>query len=163
MSRHDLSRRPEVEPLESMQLLSGIAAAVPLPAALVATSRSPIVLTGATSGTYHLQGETSHFTGTGTVSPLGHCSLKGSITRDAATDTAAGSLTITTPKGKVHVAVTYIGLVGASFDEEYSYDIEGGTNHWAGATGRGDAIITAFPSASVTHGRFTIEWGVIIG
>src|SRR5262249_16282228 len=104
MKRLMFRRRPEFESLESMLLLSGVAAAghpYHAAAAMVASHRpvrdAVVSLSGTASGTYRAGRATGlfTFTGKGTVSPPGHATVKGSFLMPN------GQITISTRHGKV--------------------------------------------------------------
>jgi len=160
MKRLMFRRRLELEPLESMVSLSGIVAAEHTnhaAAAMVATkpvSDAVVSLSGTAKGTYRsgrAAGSAFTFTGTGTVTPLGHATLKGSLL------IPTGQLTVSTRHGKVFANLSTAGL-----GTPVSYTITGGTRQFASASGNGEGILTVIPAhgKGPAHGRFTITFGV---
>jgi hypothetical protein len=154
MKRLMFRRRPELESLESMVLLSGMVAAEHphhAAAAIFAThqpvTHAVVSLSGTARGTYRATGSGFTFTGTGTVSPLGHSTLKGSLL------IPTGQLTVSTRHGKVFANLS-LPQLGAPV----SYTITGGTGQFAGASGNGAGILSFVPAhgRAAAHGRFSI-------
>jgi len=131
-------RRPEVESLESLTLLSGIAAArapvVPLP--------SSVHLVGTVHGSFTPKGVGggSITNASGTLSPLGKVSFAATVSRGTLTG-SPGNLTITNAKGKLVINLNLTpngqGLSGA-------YMINGATSTkvYAGDMGSGAIAVT---------------------
>ncbi len=140
-------RRPEVEGLESMMLLSGAAGAA-VPAAV----SGPIALTGSDHGTYTTKGFVSMSKGSGSISPLGHVTDKGS----ASLAVGEGTDTLSAKRGKLFVDLRVVGRTATGYSETYT--IAGGTKEYAGATGSGHAQLSFIPT-STTHGKFTTIYG----
>jgi len=137
-------RRPEVERLESMTLLSGMAAA-----AHSAAIPNPLHLTGSVHGTYQLEGTGSTSKASGSISPLGHITDSGSVSHID----GLGTVTMTAKQGKVFLDLKLrpsgIGFGG-------TYTITGGTKAFAAETGSGHVQIT--PSGSVSHGHLMVTY-----
>ena len=141
MKRRTIRRRPEFESLESMVLLSGVAAAGDhAVAALVATkpvTHAAVSLSGTARGTYHSKaGALTTFTAQGTISPLGKATAKGSIQLS----TGTGSLTLSTKHGKVLANLSTTGLGAPVF-----LTITGGTGQYAAASGSAEALVSFSP------------------
>ncbi len=162
MKRRTYRRRPEFESLESMVLLSGIAAAEHehhAAAAMVATKpvrEALISLSGTASGTYRsgrAAGSPYTFTGKGTVSPLGRATVSGSL--QLAVSAPTGQITVATRHGKIFASLSTSGLGAPVF-----YSITGGTGRFAGATGHGagDLNIVQGHGKGPANGRFTITF-----
>jgi hypothetical protein len=167
MSRRTARLRPAFESLEQMLMLSGVPGpGEHAPSVLVASewqSSGPITLSGTAKGPWRTGRAATapvHFSATGSVSPLGHISLKGSLLSvDYSYEAPAGKLTVTTRHGKVFVNLTYLYQLGTAFHQLYSYEITGGTRKWAGASGSGHALFTTFVSSrSQFHGSLRIDW-----
>jgi len=129
--RKTMRRRPEVEALESMMLLS------------------TLVLSGSDHGTYQIKGTEETTKGSGSVSPLGHVTTAGK-----SIGVGAGAVTLTSKTGKLfltdHLTLSGIGSFSGTFT------ITGGTKAFAGDTGSGK-LQSAF-SGSATHGKYTLTY-----
>jgi hypothetical protein len=160
MMRQRFCRRPEVESLESMVLLSGLSIAQrPGAAALVAheaQTSSPVQISGTAKGTYaagRAVGAPVHFSAKGSLTPVGRATLTGTL--QLATASPSGTLTISVKKqGKVFASLTTAGLGSPVF-----YTITGGTGTLAGESGSGEALVTTVPTGR-GRGRFTIDFVV---
>src|SRR5947209_7150962 len=98
--RKKTHRRPEVERLESMTLLSGMAGMAHQAAAPV-TFPHPLSLTGTVSGTLKTKGAgSSSVKASGALSPLGQVKLSGGVSGNGTTG-EVGNLTVTTKQGKL--------------------------------------------------------------
>jgi hypothetical protein len=125
--RKTLRRRPEVETLESLPLLSGIAAAP-----------GPLQLAGSLRGSASTQGSpTFHATGTlgavGDVTAAGHGSIE-TVTGPN------GSFSFLTKRGRIFVATDVAPTGRRSFSGDYT--IQGGSASYAGETGTGLFAVT---------------------
>lgn len=158
MVRRKHQRRPEIEALESLELLSGILTVGHQEAtAMIARGLRPsavTVLSGTAKGKYHVTGgrTMSMFSGTGNVSPLGAAKVDGML--NLAGFNTTGQLTLTSKKlGEIFLTVKPMGL-----GPDYTYQITGGTKSFAGATGSGVTTTTITPSgdATATHGHFVL-------
>jgi hypothetical protein len=153
--RKVLRRRPEVEPLESLALLSGGMSAAPAALeALVAKSKivvpNPLHLSGTVHGTFRQAGQsgTSTFSGSGSLSPLGKVTVSGSLNIN--TVAQGGQLTLSATQGKLKINFNAPNP-GQTFSG--SYTISGGTKALAGETGSGTITVTLSTIAS--RGSFT--------
>jgi hypothetical protein len=156
MIRKKFGRRPELESLEAMVLLSGtsvvrhsVGAALVAP---VAKTSGPIVLSGTARGTFQSgRGAVAatSFSAKGPISPLGKATLRGTLQLQTANPT--GSVTLTVKKhGQLFASLTTKGLGSPVF-----YTITGGTGTFAGDSGSGEAILTTSGSS---HGKVTITF-----
>jgi hypothetical protein len=125
--RKIVRRRPEFEALESLRLLSGIAAAGS------ATAPGALQLSGSLRGITATKGSPT-FNVSGALSPIGHVTAAGhgSI---ASVTSANGSYSLLTRLGRVFVGTDVASIGKRSFAGEYT--IQGGTKSYAGATGSG--------------------------
>jgi hypothetical protein len=157
MMRQSFRRRPEVESLESMVLLSGLSMVErPGVAALVARQaqiNSSTPLSGTATGTYtERRGAPIHFSAKGSFSSLGNSTLKGTL--NLSTGNASGKVTISVKKqGKVFANLTEAGV-----GSPVLYTITGGTGKLAGASGSGEAFFTVGVGRGrgTSHGMFTL-------
>jgi hypothetical protein len=142
-------RRPEVEALETMTLLSGMAGeALPAVAALKATPvvPHPLVLAGSIHGTFKLKGGEVTINASGSFGSFGKVTFTGSLALATATS-ENGTLTATSTKlGKLFVTL-HETLSGTSASGTYT--ITGGTKAFAGETGSGVV------SSTFTASKFT--------
>ncbi|MFI5457598.1 MAG: hypothetical protein ACHRXM_19320 [Isosphaerales bacterium] len=164
MIRRSFRRRLEFESLESMLLLSGIAAtghhAAAVLLAKVAQSSSPILLQGTIRGTYQSAsalGGVTRFTATGSLTPVGSVTLKGSL--NYTLKTPGGTATISTKHGNIKANLS-TGAVGSPV----IYHITGGTGKYVGASGSGEAIFTTVPikGKGPAHGKVTITFEAVV-
>jgi hypothetical protein len=156
MSRRKNQRRPELEALESVELLSGVATSGHHELARLVASESrasvAVVLSGVEKGTYRVRGggTTAIFSGKGKVSPLGGTTVSGTLELAAASTT--GQLTIAGGRrGKIFASVNQVAP-----STEYIYEITGGTKSFAGAAGTG--IVTTTLVGSASRGRFALDF-----
>ena len=162
-SRRNRKNRPlEVEPLEALTLLSGVAGLVASPpiAAAVSTSITsvPVIvpLDGATHGSYRTDrslpdvGTTYHVTTVGRFAHLGIGNVSGTLTTlgNIQQGQATGRLLVRLPGGTVTLALTGPTQNGFStLPSEFSYSIVKGTgkfhNHVGDPVGHGvvDVVI----------------------
>jgi hypothetical protein len=151
--RKSVRRRPELESLESIALLSGIpTAAHPGVAALVdhlPQARKTIKLSGTVKGTYSasLFGPVK-FSAQGTVSPLGSVTATGSL--NVLVVHPSGTMTVKTSHGNINVKMSENFLGGP-----VTVTINGGTSRYLGAHGTGSGSITR---TGVTHGTFSLKF-----
>ncbi len=158
MTRRKHQRRPEIEALESLELLSGITTVGHQETtAMIVRGPRPsavTVLSGTAKGKYHVTGggTISVFSGTGKVSPLGAAKVHGTL--NLAGFNTTGQFTLSSKKlGEIFATVKPMGL-----STDYTYQITGGTKSFAGASGSGVTTTTIIPSggATATHGRFIL-------
>jgi hypothetical protein len=131
--RKQMRRRPEVERLESMTLLSGVAAHAATP-----TIPHPLVLSGSIHGSLLAKGasKTSGVVNASGTFPLaGKLTFKGSLAASA-TGSETGSLTATSTKlGKLFVTVN---LTRSATSFTGTYQVTGGTGAFANESGSGN-------------------------
>jgi hypothetical protein len=181
MKEH-LRRRPELESLESVTLLSGASAAVVGAVAALATtdaSATKIHLTGTAKGSYHLSianpdtGKEFTFLGSGRVAPLGQVTLSGTIRSPGfiANGHSTGSLVLSTPKGSVTLELTGPPQNGTTpVPNVFSFQITKATGTFKSDTGTGyiDLVLgparpaptpsTGAPNLLVEQGTFTMTF-----
>jgi len=121
--RKTMRRRPEVETLESMTLLSGVAAVAHQVVALTS-----VELLGTVKGALSAGGTLK---GTGSLSPVGKITFSGHQTIGA----VEGSETLSSKHGKISLTTTVLSIGGGSFRGNYT--ITGGTKSYTGASGEG--------------------------
>jgi hypothetical protein len=160
MIRERYRRRPSVESLESMVLLSGLSAATrhaapalltKLPAASSVTNVSGTVEGKMTYGPGPVY--VNSYKGTGAVSPLGHATVKGSyaVSVSGSTYQATGTFTLTTSKGNI-VVDTFKSAKVNSGNGPTSMTVTKGTKHFKGIVGSGSgSFLTLSPPG--LHGR----------
>jgi hypothetical protein len=127
-------RRPEVEALEAVLLLSGMAGVHG-----TAAAPNPLHLTGALHGTFKSRAGGGSFKGTGSLSPIGHVTVTGSAT----TGTEAGNtgaLKLSNKQGQTLVSLSGTSTGATSFSGTYT--VAGGTKAYAGETGSGSVTLT---------------------
>jgi hypothetical protein len=165
MIRKKYSRRPSVESLESMVLLSGFPAATHhaapalltrLPAASTVTSVSGTLegtfTSAAGDGPYHL-------TGKGLISPLGHATVKGSESVSGPNFQMTGTLTLTTSKGNIVVHTVVHTTELGRLPGPVSMTITNGTKHFKGIGGSGSGSLDLMirnPGSVKPSGKFTL-------
>lgn len=174
--RTHLRRRPQVESLESISLLS--AAAVPGAAAIVAaqagtTTSQEIHLTGIAKGTYHAHvanpdtGTTFTFFGRPSlIRPLGISILTGNIQSPGfiAHGQSHGLLVIANPSGSLTLRVTGPPQNGSTpVPDVFTYKITNSSGRFRGDTGSGYIVLTLTPNptaniALVETGRFSMTF-----
>lgn len=169
--RPSLRRRPQLEALEAMTMLSAAAAVAPVPVA--AESMPPashhIQLSGGIQGTYVVRmvnpdvGKTYYFSGTpGQLSPLGRSKLIGGIQAPGfiANGHSRGALLITNSQGSLTLGV--IGPAhpgGPPFPNVFNYTIIRGTGLYQGDTGTGYIALGLTPSPSASAKPTTVQTG----
>lgn len=156
-------RKSQVEPLENLSLLSGLAflAAIdPFATAVVQpASRTPIDLNATTHGTLTTQrnpdaGKEFQLYTSGSAAALGHVSIDGAVHTPGfvAHSQASGTLKVHTRGGEFTLTVKGPSQPGfSSLPAQLTYTITGGTGHYQGATGAGHLTITlkaTLPAAS---------------
>ncbi len=152
MTHKRFHRRPEVESLETMVLLSGFRGVehggVPAMAGPHAVADTAIVLLGSAKGTYKSGigiGLANTFSAKGNLSPLGKITLKGSINYNAVNPTGTVTLSSAIRKhGKTTASLRTQGVFHPVF-----YTITGATGTYAGDTGSGEVLL----SSTATRGR----------
>jgi hypothetical protein len=132
--------RPEVEPLESMMLLSGMTAALP----------NPLALQGTEHGTFQLKGTNSVSKASGSITPLGQVRDTGSVSHV----TGLGNVTMTSKEGKLYVDLK---MMPSASGYEGTYTIVGGTKSLANETGSGTVQVAV--TSTGKHGTFSITYG----
>ena len=159
-------RKPQLELLESMTLLSGLAflAAIdPSTSAIVQSSqRAPIALNATTHGTLTTTqknpdaGKEFQLYTSGPAAALGHVSIDGALLTPGfiAHSQASGSLKVHTRRGELTLSVKEPSQFGfSSLPHSLTYSITSGTGHYQGATGSGRLTITtaaASPTAALS-------------
>jgi hypothetical protein len=131
-------RRAAVELLESRWLLSGAGGG---------TVANPLTLSGTVHGTYHVHGGVSTTQATGSISPLGHVSDKGSSTL------TSGSETISAKQGKLFISLDVKQILGGFSG---TYKLTGGTKSLAGETGSGHVQVSV--DGSLIKGSYTTTY-----
>jgi hypothetical protein len=131
----------EVESLESMTLLSGMAGA-----AYKAAVPNPLHLVGSIHGTVTMMKSTgsTSVNASGNLTPIGKVTFTGKLPPASVTATT-GNLNLTTKQGKLSLGLTITGLSG-------TYTITGGTKAYAGETGSGSFAATLISAKS---GKFS--------
>jgi hypothetical protein len=167
-------RRPQLETLETMTLLSGAGAAMGLsgPAAtrgqvaaevgpvinlpLIPVGASPLFPRGTIRGLYVRQGGSStiQFSASGSLSPLG-------ATTETGTIGATGTVLIATPKGTVTLQL-FPATTPGHFN--YGYGITETTGAYAGDQGAGTVDVTLGPrnagKVGISFGSIRLTFGV---
>ncbi len=140
--RKSFRRRPELETLESMALLSGFSTAAHQGiAALVEhapQASSSTALSGALTGTFsagRVLGLPSTFNAKGTINPLGKAAATGTLQRHFAP--LGGTMTVVTRYGKIYMNLSLPSVDGNT----YRIKITGGTGMYLGASGGGSGVI----------------------
>ncbi len=163
MIRKTYRRRPSVELLESMVLLSGFspvthhaapARVTKLPAASMVTSVS-----GTVKGTFTTQGGFFHLTGSSVVSPLGHTTVKGSEVVSGPDLLMTGMLTLTTSKGNIVMGTVVHTTEFGKLPGPVSITITKGTKHFKAIGGSGSGSLDFMvrnPGSPKPVGKFTL-------
>lgn len=131
-------RRPTVESLESMTLLSTVTAgmlhAAKAPPVIVAPTPAVVVL----SGTIHASGKVTG-AGTGTASGSGNLGKVGTASFKVSIDlkNPPSAVTLTTKHGKLYLAGDNTLFTGSTSGTSH-YTITGGTGSYLHATGSGN-------------------------
>jgi hypothetical protein len=174
--RNGLCRRPQVESLESIPLLSGASTALQGAAAIVATviPGHETDLNGTARGTYHVHianpdtGKIYKFSGSGNITPLGHVGLTGNVQTLGfiAQGNASGQLFLSNSRGTLTLTLTGPVQNGlAPIPDHFAYSITNASGRFLGATGSGVVALglhpgktspTAEPDLPTEHGHFTM-------
>ena len=174
--RTDRNRKrvsPQVEGLESMTLLSGVAAAVHHGHAVVQTATTQtqnLSLSGTVHGQYFAQssnpdtGSTYSITAFGRISPLGRTAVTGSYQTPGfiLNGTAHGSLTLTAAHGSLTLKLDQAGPIpqnSSGGSRLFQFTITGGTGAYAGAQGSGTVNVTLDSSNSLNLGGHHLSTG----
>ena len=151
-----MRRRPEVENLESLTLLSSmVGKAHHAAAALVATPGpplpNPLHLSGGANGSYQFAaGPTARINGSGSIGPIGKVRLSGVAPRRRIE--RRGKRNVSNRRGRLTLVITSQTAVG---EQGFSatYVIVGGTGSLAGETGSGSFVATLRPNGA-SRGSF---------
>jgi hypothetical protein len=171
--RRKRDRRPQLETLESMTLLSGIAAGLHHLAAVdIAglTSRpatpTKISLNGVLTGTYHVKspnpdvGANDTFFGHGKIRPLGTADVTGHAHSlgNVATGKARGLLVISTPQGSLTLRLEGPNQKGlAPLPDRFRFKITNASGSYLKDRGHGTVVLVLDPAkAGADHGTFTM-------
>jgi hypothetical protein len=180
--REDLRRRPQLETLESVTLLSGASAAVKGAVAALLTPTPPtagreIDLTGIARGTYHAHiknpdtGKDFSFFGSGQVASLGHVDLTGHIHSPGfiANGHSKGLLILSDPNGSVTLVLTGPAQNGFTpVPDTFNFKITNASGKFKGDTGTGFIVLelepaktpppppAGAPTLTAEHGSFTM-------
>lgn len=143
--RRSFRRRPELERLESVALLSGFSTA-PHPGAAgfvehASQSTSPITLNGVFNGTYKvpLYFQPTTFDAAGSINPLGKFSVNGALPLHSPNFISAA--TFVSPAGTIEITLTQNNVQSTT----YQIKITGGTGIYQGASGGGSGNISQYP------------------
>ena len=181
MNRPRTSLRPSVESLEAVTLLSGLAASVPIVAALVATTTTPIppvpaprelALNGNLHGTYTSHnrpdiGTTYDLFGRGHVTHLGRTSVTGNLHSVGFImhGHATGQLFLSDARGTLTLTLTGPQQEGfANLPDRFDYTITNGSGAFLHVKDSGTVVLVRDPatpkpgatSPLVGHGKFTL-------
>jgi hypothetical protein len=169
MKRRGVKFRPQgAEALESLTMMSGVGAAMSEVSPRSANATS-VALRTTFHGSYSTTsfpdvGTTYHLEGAGKEAPRGHATLAGDLhsTGFIMNGHATGTLTVSDPKGTIHLALTGPTQPGfATLPGQFSFVIASGTGHYAHAKGSGTAHVTLFPAlglgSATQTGAFTIS------
>jgi hypothetical protein len=162
MHRRRVRIQPQVEGLESMTLLSGLATTVHAAAsAMVSTPVQTISLTGTANGNYISRqsnpdvGTSYNFTARGRIAPLGQTFDVGSFRTPGFIQNGQtqGRLTLIGPRGTVRLSITEVTPTGTPTANvfHFTYTITGGTGRFRHAQGTGNLDVTLTPSTSSTN------------
>jgi hypothetical protein len=147
--RKQLRRRPEVEGLEAMTLLSsmGVAPQAIETIAKVRTLPNPLTLTGTVSGTVTIKGHGETIKASGKLSPFGKVSFSGPTT---GFNVSGGVTNLTIPEkaGKLFMS---LNLEPSGTSLSGTYTITGGTKALANETGTGDVTVVVTSVVSPIH------------
>jgi hypothetical protein len=175
MHRNRVRIRPQVEGLESMTLLSGLATTVHAAAsAMVSTPVQAVALSGTARGSYVSRqsnpdvGTTYNFSARGRITPLGQTFDFGSFRTPGFIQNGQtqGRLTLAGPRGTVRLSITE---VTPKTDDtanvfHFTYTITGGTGRFRHAQGTGTLDVTLTPSTSMAgsprfgHGKISLTF-----
>lgn len=170
--RRGRKARPRLEPLESMCLLSGVAAAVhhshhPAVAVSAVSPRSTLTLSGSESGVFVMQrsssGRTYDITATGRLTPLGLTAAAGNlhVLSGISSGPPNGTLHLAASRGTLTLQIPRSVMIPAGLPTPTSsneivdtYAITRGTGSYAGDTGSGVVEFTFSGNASA--GSFAV-------
>ena len=161
MTHKRFHRRPEVESLETMVLLSGVSAvehpSMPAMNFMHAEVGKVIVLTGTAKGTYKSSSRgLTTFTDKGNLTPLGKVTLKGSINYGAASPTGTVTISSATKKhGKITASLSTQGP-----EQPVFFRITSSSGIYAGDTGGGEVLLSVVRAKGKgpEHGKATLTF-----
>ena len=143
--------RPEVEGLEAMTLLSGMAGmaqqVIEAHAKKTPALPNPLHLVGTLSGTLTQKGKGEFIKASGKLSPVGKTSFSGNEPPTLLTG-GASNLVIPGSIGKVFIS---LNLTPNGTSSSGTYTITGGTKALAGETGTGNVTIALSSISSPVH------------
>jgi hypothetical protein len=150
-------RRPEVEPLESLALLSTLTVAAHTPPeAMVAKVAlpNPLPLSGSLHGTFRMNGAgtSSTYSGSGSLSSIGKVTASGGANINGSN--GSGNLSLSAKQGKLNLSLNF-QMAGQGVSGTYT--IINGTKGLAGEKGSGTITITLSTTAS--RGSFNATFG----
>ena len=147
--RKQLRRRPEVEGLEAMTLLSGMAGVSHQVEALAKTPAlpNPLNVTGTLSGTLTKKGHGETIKAAGNLIPVGKVAFSG----PAPTTLITGGLSNLTIPGKIGTLHMSLNLTSAGTTLTGTYTILGGTKALKGETGTGNVTVGVSSLVSPIH------------
>jgi hypothetical protein len=148
--RKQLRRRPEVEGLEAMTLLSGMMGVASQAVEALAKTPAlpnPLDLTGTLSGTVTEKGHGETIKAAGHLSPIGKVSFSGPATGFS----SSGGLTNLAIPGKAGKLFVSLNLTPAGTSLSGTYTITGGTKTLAGETGSGKVTVAITSLVSPIH------------
>jgi hypothetical protein len=149
--RKRMRRRPEVEGLEAMTLLSGGMAAMAHQAVEVAAKKpvfpNPIHLVGTLNGTLTQSAKGNSIKVSGKITPVGKVSFTGPQPPTLLTG-GVSNLVVPGKLGKVFVS---LNLTPSGTSLSGTYTIVGGTKALAGETGSGNVTVALTSVGSPTH------------
>lgn len=154
--RKQLRRRPEVEGLEAMTLLSGMAGVVPQAVEALAKTPAlpnPLNLTGTLSGTLTKKGHGETIKAAGNLSPIGKVSFSGPATGFSISG-GPSNLTIPDKTAKLFMS---LNLTPAGTSLSGTYTITGGTKTLAGEMGSGKVTVAVTSVVSPVHFKATFS------
>jgi hypothetical protein len=155
MKRRQVAARPRLETLESVTLLSGLAAPPAIVSALAAASTTrELALHGQFKGVYGANaripdaGTSYALSGSGKAGRLGHMAIHVDLqsTGFIARGNSTGTLTLSGPKGTLKlqlVGPTQSGF--ARLPATYSYSVSGGTGRFAHVKDQGTITLSLVP------------------
>jgi hypothetical protein len=140
-------RRPEVETLESMTLLSGITVAAEHPVAALAKTPSfpnPLILNGTLHGTLTAKGSSELLKASGNLKPIGKVSFSGS---EPASTTGVLPSTLVVPVKTAKLFMS-LNLKTTGTTATGTYNVTGGTKFLANERGSGNLTVTLLSISS---------------
>jgi len=172
MRRNRARIRPEVEGLESMTLLSGVAASVHTAAsAMVTAPVQTVSLSGTAHGNYVSRqsnpdtGTLYSFNARGMIAPVGRTFDFGSFHTPGFIQNGQtqGRLTLVGPRGTLRMTITEVTPTTDPTNVfHFTYTITGGTGRFRNAQGTGNLDVTLTPamtsSIRVGHGRLSLAF-----